>query len=763
MTIAETVSNGYDNKLATFFILVLLHADRKSLASPVRPKRKKKAPFSFVTTCGAGLEQLVADEISEQGGANAIVNPGAVSWEGSLEAGYRMCLWSRFASRVLLRIAAFDAPDPDTLYRQTGMIEWDEHFGADVPFAVFSTMAESAISHSKYAALRVKDAIADQFRLRAGRRPSVDTTQPGMRINLHLQGRQAILAVDLSGESLHRRGYRQATVEAPLKETLAAAIVHLAGLRHPFPSDGILLDPMCGSGTLLIEAAMMLGDCAPGLQRKSFGLLFWNRHDGRLWEKLVSEAVEREEEGLRKPWPRIIGYDADPRAVRAARQNVAAAGMEDKIEISHRQLADLTRPAEKGLMVVNPPYGERLADREEIRYLYRCLDRKASRELHGWRIGFFTGNPDLAESFHLHWSERYRLFNGSIKCRLLCGTMERSVEKAPDLPRLHQPASDAEGEEFARRLNANCRRLFPWAEREEISCFRLYDADLPDYPLALDLYDRWILATEHPPARGSDQRQAGHRFNAALRIVRKVLAFPHSRIFVRRIWTKTDRRGLKAQSDQARLFEVTEQRCRYLIGLVDDRGTGLPLARRSLRFLLGRAARGATFLNLFGGTGTSTVPVLVNNGPATTTVDPSATLLQRARANFALNGFGGPQHKTIREDCLQWLTQCRCRYSLILVNHPAPDGGTRAETSPRLRQDHHRLLRLAMQRLTRDGLLLFTVDDPPFCLAPSLETEFAVREITAQLAAPDFTSSGNRNRCWEFRHRQQGMKEEPSW
>ncbi|MDY0350216.1 MAG: bifunctional 23S rRNA (guanine(2069)-N(7))-methyltransferase RlmK/23S rRNA (guanine(2445)-N(2))-methyltransferase RlmL [Desulfobulbaceae bacterium] len=723
------------------------------MITPVRPKRKKKPPLSFVATCGAGLEQLVAGEIEAQGGRNSAVNPGAVSWEGNLESGYRMCLWSRFASRVLLQITGFDAPDADTLYRQAGKIDWDEHLACDTPFAVFSTVTDSPISHSKYAALRIKDAIADQFRSRSGRRPSVDTSRPGMRISLHLQGSRATLAVDLSGDSLHRRGYRRAAVEAPLKETLAAAIVYLSGLRRSFPPDRVVLDPMCGGGTLLIEAAMILGDSAPGLQRKSFGFLFWNRHDERLWEKLVNEAVRREEDGHRQPWPRIIGYDADPHAVTAARENIAAAGLDDKITVGQRQLAALERPADEGLLVVNPPYGERLADREEIKYLYRFLDRQLGRELAGWRIGFFSSNPDLAGGFSLNWSDSYKLFNGPIRCRLHCGTIARTTEHAPGLPSLHEPETGGEGADFAARLQANCRRLFPWAEREDISCFRLYGSDLPGYDLALDLYERWILATGHAAAAGGDPRAADHRFNVALRAVREILAIPPGRIFLRKAGGGKKKGKAGPKPSRTKIFEVDEQRCRFLVNLTDDRGTGLPLARRSLRLLIGRSAEGRTFLNLNGGTGTATVHALVNGALATTTVDPAAGQLHLARSNFFLNGFGGPQHRTIQEDSLKWLAGCRSRFGLILVNAPCcPDGRDSAAPS-RFRLEHEQLLRAAMKVLTREGLLLLAVDDPCFTPAPSLAADFILEDISSRLTAPDFAGQPNRSPCFAFRHR----------
>lgn len=725
-------------------------------------RRKKRADLAFVATCGAGLEELVAGEILATGGKNPVLTPGAVAWEGNLEAGYRLCLWSRFASRVLLQIGQFEAPDQEALYQLASRIDWDAHFTARKTFAVFSTLVEAPIGHSKFAALRVKDAIADQFRARAGRRPSVDTEAPDIRINLHMHGNLATLALDLSGESLHRRGYRLSGVEAPLKETLAAAIVQLAGFSRDFPADGVLLDPMCGSGTLLIEAAFIFGDSAPGLQRQSFGFLAWNRHDERLWEKLVAEALAREEEALAKAWPRFIGYDADPRAVGAARENVRAAGLKDRIQINQHQLAALDRPAETGMLLVNPPYGERLADAENIKYLYRCLARKIGQELAGWQIGFFASNPDLTGSMGISWSDTYRLYNGPIKCKLHLGVAQQKEPAPQNLPELQAPQSDRrEGMDFANRLYQNCAILFPWAAREGISCFRLYDADLPGFNLTVDLYNGQALVREYGTVPKGDETKAEHCFDLAVQAVREVLQLPRSALFLSRRRFRDNRPG-KGPAPKVRLLEVMEGDCRFLVSLPGDPSTGLDLAQRSVRQAIGSLAQGRTFLNLFGGTGTATVHALTGNVHTSALVDPSATALQRARANFALNGFGGPQHATVEDDCLQWLAKCRSRYSLILVNPPdtARERNSRGSYDPQA--DHARLLRLAMQRLARQGQLLFLATSRKFSMDQALAREFSIREITAQVVAEDFRQGRRPLRCWELRHQPEPDSEQVS-
>jgi len=724
------------------------------LSPHVRAKRRKKSSLSLVSTCGAGLEDLVAEEIRDIGGKDVQTTPGAVPWQGGLEAGYRLCLWSRFASRILVQIAEFDAPDTDSLYRQAGRIDWDEHFNPKDTFAVYCTLTDSPITHSKYASLRIKDAIVDQFRSRTGRRPSVDVMQPGMRFNLHIRGTKASLAIDLSGDSLHRRGYRIASVEAPLKETLAAAIVHLAGWSADFPSDSVLLDPMCGSGTFLLEAAMIYGDSAPGLQRKSFGFNFWRRHNPGLWEKLVTEAVEREERGLNKAWPQIIGYDADPHAVSAARKNIIEAGLDDKIQINQRQAANLHKPAASGMLIVNPPYGERLSDKEGVKYLYRFLGRKFRQEFYGWQIGFFAANPDLAGMPGMKWTKTFRLYNGPIKCKLHCGQASRQETAKRTKFELYDCSPDHEGVDFANRLRKNCASLFKWARNEDVTCFRIYDADLPEFNLAVDLYEEWVHVQEYAPPKTIDPAKSTRRFKVALQVIRDLLNVPHSRVFIKTRQKQKGKKQYQNKETSNKLYEVQEHQCRFLVNFTDYLDTGLFLDHRKTRVRIGSLARGRKFLNLYGYTGTATVHALTGGAIATTTVDSSAAYLQRTRAHFALNGFGGPQHETIQKDCFKWLMESRDRYGLIFVGPPTFSNDRHRKRSFNIQDDHEKLLQLAMKRLSKEGLLLFFTNFRKFRLAESLKSKFDIQEITKQTIPEDFKKTPQIHRCWEFSHLQ---------
>lgn len=708
--------------------------------------------YTLIATCAAGLEDLVHDEIVSCGGQDIVRAKGVLTWQGDLASGYRACLWSRFASRILLQLAAFPAADDTELYRQCGVINWQEHMDTGSTFAVDCTLSDSAITHSQFAALRVKDALVDQFRDRSGERPSVQVERPDLQIRLHIHHDQAILALDLSGESLHRRGYRVEGAIAPLKESLAAGIVALAGWGRDVVSDTIFLDPMCGSGTLLIEAALIYGDSAPGLGRSYFGFLGWKGHDETLWLQLVEAAVAREEAGLDRSWPMILGYDADPVVVAAARRNIAQAGLSEKIRVKQGQLANLKRPADKGFLVCNPPYGERLGELDEAVQLYRALGRVARAEFARWQVGFFIAAPDFADRFGLSWQASHRLFNGPLACRLLCAEVVEGESELVFQWQVSPQLFQGEGSDFANRLSKNLKRMLKWAEREDITCFRVYDRDLPEYNVTIDLYGKWVHVQEYAPPVTIDPDLATERFSLVLAMIREVLGVRRDRIFIKTRKKQKGKQQYQKQGSQKKMVEVREGDCFFLVNFTDYLDTGLFLDHRITRSRIGQLAAGKRFLNLFAYTGTATIHAARGGAESTTTVDLSATYLGWARMNLALNGYGGPAHATIQEDCLQWLETSRGQYDLIFVDPPTFSNTKKENRVFDVQRDHVRLLELAMRRLAPGGLLIFSTNFRKFVLDESLGQHFAIRDISRETIPLDFERNSRIHQCWEFRH-----------
>jgi len=619
---------------------------------------KIEGTCSLTATCAAGLEPLCAREIEAAGGNIQKQARGILKWEGNLSSAYTMCLWSRFASRIVLDIAVFDAPDEHKLYRGCWKVDWQQHMTLKNTFAVDCTLSRSSLRHSGFAALRVKDAIVDQFREKTGDRPSVEVDRPDVRIRLHVHESTATLGIDLSGESLHRRGYRVAGGgTAPLKESLAAAIVTLAGWSPDMSPHTMFLDPMCGSATLLIEAALIYGDSAPGLSRSYFGFTGWKGHDAELWSDIVNEAVMREDAGMEKPWPAFLGYDADPGMVAVARKNIEQAGLSDRISVKKSQLAFLKRPSAKGFVVTNPPYGERLLETEESTRLYQAIGRILKRELYGWHAGIFASNPDMGHRMDISWEESHRLLNGSIKCRLFCGRVPTD-EPAEFQWHINPPGIETPAPAFANRLKKNLKKTLKWAKRNNISCFRVYDRDIPEYNVAVDIYEKRVLVQEYAPPATVDTAASEERFRQVLSATRELLGLGRDRLFIKtRRRQKGKQQYQKKRGTHGRMYIVREGDCFFLVNFTDYLDTGLFLDHRITRERIALLAAGKRFLNLYAYTGTATVHAAAGGAELTTTVDLSSNYLAWARQNMALNGLGGPQHQFIKADCLQWLTE----------------------------------------------------------------------------------------------------------
>jgi len=714
--------------------------------------------LQLTATCAAGLEELVAGEIRGFGGQALEILTGAVTFDGSLAVAYRCCLWSRFTSRILLAISRFPAPDTDALYAGVRAVEWQEHLTVTSTLAVDCVLSSSQINHSHFAALRVKDGVVDYFRDLVGERPSVDSRQPDIRLNVFIRQDEAHLSLDLAGDSLHKRGYRQDGGQAPLKESLAAAIVSRAGVVAALGRDDVILDPLCGSGTLLIEAALISGDIAPGLDRRYFGFLKWQGHKQPLWAELVNEALAREEAGDSRPWPRLLGFDSDPSVVKAALANIDRAGLRGRIHVERRDLARLQPPEGLGqgrhLLVTNPPYGERLSDKEEVKYLYRALGRIASRAFSHWQLAVFCSNPDLLDALAQKTMGQYRFYNGAIPCTL------RLFEVAPPLERpvSWQVRNETLDTTLANRLKKNIKPLLKWAQREKISCLRIYDRDIPEYNVAIDLYGPWVHIQEYAAPDTVDADKVRARRKEIIDTVSALLDCKRNRIFVKTREKQKGKKQYEKQGAKGRLVEVEEGDCHLLVNLSDYLDAGLFLDHRPLRALIGARAQGKRFLNLYCYTGSATVHAAMGGARTTTSVDTSRTYLEWARKNLAINGLDPERHRLERADCLDWLMERKVeRYDLIFIDPPTfsntKKGGGRIFD---IQRDHGRLITAAMALLETGGLLLFSTNSRTFKLEEDLAARFSVLDISAKTIPLDFSRNKKIHCAFEIRHAGEG-------
>jgi 23S rRNA (guanine2445-N2)-methyltransferase / 23S rRNA (guanine2069-N7)-methyltransferase len=716
-------------------------------------------PSTFFATAPKHLESLLADELRQLGLADVKEARGGASFSGTLADAYRVCLWSRIAHSVLGVLARFPAPNPDALYAGVMTVAWHEHFDTHQTFAITCNSSQSAINHSRFAAQRVKDAIVDQFRERSGSRPSVDPEQPELRINLYLFRDEATLSLDLSGESLHRRGYRTEQGPAPLRETLAAALLLRAGWPETARAGGTFVDPMCGAGTLPIEAALIGADIAPGLMRERWGFTAWRQHDPGTWFSLLEEAERRRGEGLGKI-PPIRGFDRDQRMVRIARANVARAGLAEAVSIEQRDLADCRPQSEDqpGLIVTNPPYGTRLGQLEELRPLYNALGQTLASHFMGWRAAVFTGNPELAKSLGLRIARKHTLYNGPIACKLLHFHIDPDAIAAPRRgPRpIEADKRNPGAAMFANRLRKNRKQLSRWREREGISCYRVYDADMPEYAVAIDVYEgeqRWIHVQEYEAPKSVDADKARLRLREALGVIIEEFELNPDNLYfkVRRRQRGSDQYTKLADSRHD--HEVPEADCRFLVNFEDYLDTGLFLDHRITRQRIATLAAGRRFLNLFAYTGTATVYAAKGGARSTTTVDMSKTYLDWARRNMALNGFAGPEHEYVQADCMRWLKTASAPpdYGLIFIDPPSFSTSKRMEGTFDVQRDHAVLIDAAARLLAHDGAIVFSNNLRSFRLEDSLLSRYNVKDVSRETIPKDFERNPKIHRCWEIR------------
>ncbi|UTA55850.1 bifunctional 23S rRNA (guanine(2069)-N(7))-methyltransferase RlmK/23S rRNA (guanine(2445)-N(2))-methyltransferase RlmL [Lysobacter soli] len=754
--------------------------------------------MKFFASCGKGLEYLLADELATLGCTRATAAIAGVNAEGTLADAQRAVLWSRLASRVLWPIDEFDCPDEHALYAGVAAIDWSKHLEPHHTVAVDAHVSGEAITHARYAAQRVKDGIVDVMRAKTGTRPDVDVESPDLRVNLVLRKGRAIVSIDLSGGPMHRRGWRTKQGEAPLKENLAAAVLMRGQWPKVYAEGGSLLDPMCGSGTLLIEGALMAADVAPGLQRHGNETpTRWRGFDIAAWNGLVDDARKREAAGMNALRSAFFGRDTDPHAVRAAQDNAVLAGLAGLIDFhvgdirSLDHAPDLARRSREsgnpvtsideatsmdsrlrgndeqqqsgsdanGLVVCNPPYDARLhADPA----LYRALGDALKRAVPQWRASLLCGDAELAFATGLRAQKKYQVFNGAIECTLIvCDPVAPVQHRRTDDTGAEVAPTLSEGAQMvANRLRKNLHKLKRWREREGVTCYRAYDADIPEYAAAIDVYTTheqnprtFLHVQEYAAPQEIPENIQRRRLNELLAAARDVFNVPRENVAL-----KTRARGkggskYGAMDSRGEFVTVREGDVLLRVNLFDYLDTGLFLDHRPMRLRIAEEAHDTRFLNLFGYTGAATVHAAVGGARLTTTVDLSATYLEWCADNLRENDIGGTRHRLVQADALTWLEADTHQYDLIFCDPPTFSNSKRAQDFD-VQAQHVRLLRAAVACLADDGVLYFSNNFRRFRLDEASVAEFAkVEDISARTIPPDFERDARIHRCWRITRR----------
>ncbi|ARN76161.1 bifunctional 23S rRNA (guanine(2069)-N(7))-methyltransferase RlmK/23S rRNA (guanine(2445)-N(2))-methyltransferase RlmL [Oceanicoccus sagamiensis] len=720
-------------------------------------------PLSYFATCPKGLESLLLEEIRSMGATKVKETVAGVHFEGPLTVAYRACLWSRLANRVLMPVSTADCYNADELYAAVKAIDWGQHLAVDGTFAIDFSGKLRDINHSHFGALKAKDAIADDFMQKHERRPNVDTDKPDVRVNVRVAKGKVVISIDLSGESLHRRGYRLSGGSAPLKENLAAAILLRADWPGIAAQGGALLDPMCGSGTLLIEGALMMANIAPGLFRQHWGFDGWLGHDANGWLQLVDEAEAMELQAKNRQWPEIRGYDASPKALESAQENIDRAGLNGKVRVLRKELSKFVKPTHsdiaRGLVVTNPPYGERLGDESSLIHLYRHLGQRLKSEFAGWKASVFTGNPDLGKQMGIRSIKQYQMFNGAIPSKLLNfdiseASFVHDSSRQVGAPIARKTLDDlGDGARmFANRLRKNKKNLSKWLKNKEISCYRLYDADMPEYAVAVDYYEGWVHVAEYAAPAKVDPAAAEQRLNDVIAAIPVALEVDSKYVVLKQRNRQKGSSQYRKQEESGELFEVKEGQAKLLVNLKDYLDTGLFLDHRPVRLKIAELAKGNRFLNLFSYTSTASVHAALGGATFTDSVDLSSTYLEWSKKNMALNGLSETQHRMIRADVLEWLKTCDNQYDLILLDPPTFSNSKKMEATLDIQRDHVGIIQDAMKLLSADGVLIFSNNQRKFSLDSEALAEFTIENKTDWSLDKDFQRSKKIHQCWFIRH-----------
>jgi len=589
----------------------------------------------YLAVTSNGLENLLAEELTKLGIADAKPVQAGVRFKASNEQVYRCCLWSRLASRFVRVLSEFTCQDDMDLYLATSSINWVNQFHSTKKFVVDFNGTNREIRNSQYGAMKVKDGIVDCFEKKNLPRPNISKERPDVRI--------------------------------PLRETLAAAII----LRSGWTEEQPLLDPMCGSGTLLIEAAMMAANMAPGVKREKWVFESLEDFEPEVWAEIKSEANVIARRGVKKVGARFYGFDNDEKVLKIAQDNARRAGVADLIEFKLGDAATVSRPQEfeNGVIVCNPPYGERLGTEPGLIALYTAFGGQLKAQFGGCTASIFSSSDELLSCLRMRAEKQFKLNNGALPCHQKNYTIaQRSAEQ---IEGADGPLSIAP--DFANRLKKNIGKIGKWAQREQLDCYRIYDADLPEYNVAIDVYQDHLVIQEYAAPKDIPEEKAKRRLTDIIRASIQVTGVEANKVVLKVREKQKGRNQYQKLGQVSERMEVNEYGAKLIVNLYDYLDTGLFLDHKITRRRLGEMAKGADFLNLFA---------------STTTVDMSNTYLEWAKDNMSANGCVGRQHKFEQADCLQWLEKAQGQYDLIFIDPPTFSNSKRMEDSFDVQRDH---------------------------------------------------------------------------
>lgn len=691
--------------------------------------------YSLFISTARGLEYLLEEELQALGMNILQVNPQGVYGEiKDLAMIYQLCLWLRLANRLQLILFSGNAHNEPSIYKLCNQFPWQTLFTADKTLAIEFHGTSGNIRNSMFGAQIVKDAIIDHFRKFKGIRPTINRNNPQIRLHAYFKNDEITLSYDLTGYSLHQRGYRIETGDAPLKENIAAAMLLRAKWPQLAKQGYALHDPFCGSGTLLIEAAMMASHIAPGLLRRDQSFIHWTQHQPSLWDKVRNLALQQ----VRPLQYKLTGTDSEPKLIKMAVANAKRAGVLQLINFSVATIQQCRGTSKKGLVISNPPYGERCGDPISLIPVYKQLGNTLSSYYQGWEAAILTANSMLAKAIGLRSHKQYVLFNGAIECKLYC----ISVNARNKLKDIQKGSSRLKHMTYF--LKKNYQYLQRWANKQQIHCYRLYNANISDYAYLIDIYNGQVLIQEFITPPYIPESKVKQCRLELIQLILSILNVQTDKIIMK----QKNKPCLTTKATANHFMTVIHNNAKFKVNLYDYVDTGLFLEYRLFEQRFAKLRAGTSFLNGFCYTATASILAALS-GAVTTNLDFSKHYLKWAQDNFKLNNIDLSKHEFIECICLEWLKKTHKRFDVILLN-PPPFIKIAGKTVFDLLRDHGNLIASAMRLLNSNGILYLTTHYKQFQLLPNIYNKYNACDITSETIDKDFKHSKPIYYCFMF-------------
>nr|WP_136250043.1 bifunctional 23S rRNA (guanine(2069)-N(7))-methyltransferase RlmK/23S rRNA (guanine(2445)-N(2))-methyltransferase RlmL [Ningiella ruwaisensis] len=739
----------------------------------------------IILICAKGLDELLLKEIHSIVGDERPIklSPGQCSLRASLAEIYALNLHSRLANRVLLVLNSGQIKTAEDMYELAYAIQWHALFDVSRSIAVRFNGTNRLIRNTQFGALKIKDAIVDRFVKQCGQRPDVARQAPDMQIYARLRRDKLDICLDTSGASLHQRGYRIETGDAPLKEQVAAAILMRSGWLDALEQtpETALLDPMCGAGTIAIEAAMMATKRPPNLFREEWGFEHYLGHNEALWQSLRKSAFA----AIRETTAPIYAYDISTKVIDIAIENAKRAGVEGIIQFKQCDVLDAKVDCPPGYIVSNPPYGERLGDYVSLLPLYDSLGRHLKTHFAHWHVSLLSSDEQLLKALKLRFDKKYAINNGKLDCVLMNYILNDKNLEQFDKPGVgakdaSSMANDDEGQhpadandEFSNRLKKNKKRLEKWLKRENIQAYRLYDADLPHYNFAIDIYDDWVIMQEYAPPKSLPEKVAQERLQKALLRLPKVLQCDTKKLVLKTRQRQSGNSQYQKRDNSGKRVVVEEYGAKFYINPSDYLDVGLFLDHRTTRQMFAKRVHKKHVLNLFAYTGSVSVHAALHGAASVTSVDMSKTYVNWAKDNFILNGLiakSNAYNKNASEqiqgkhglyvfeqaDCLKWLANransALPKYDAIFIDPPSFSNSKRMDDTWDVQRDHLSLLENAAKCLNHKGVLFFSNNLRKFKLDEEGVKALGLqaKNISQNTLPEDFKRNPKIHQCWEI-------------